>query len=50
LKLSQADYHCNELSAHQHCVISRDMSHSAQAISNDRKILHVILIQNDQTD
>jgi len=50
LKLSQADYHCNELSAHWHHVVSRDTSHSVQAISNSRKISYVILIQDDQTD
>jgi len=50
LKLSQVNYYCNELSACWCHIISRDVSHSVQAISNDRKISHVILIQNDQID
>ena len=50
MKSSQADYHCNELSAHWYCVISRNMFCSAQAISNNRKIIHIISVQDEQTD
>ena len=50
MKSLQADYHCNELSAYQYYVISKDMSHSVWAISNDEKTSWVISVQDDKTD